>query len=68
MSNLGTRDNRHSRPFLIAYVKGDRTLHDSARSIDGARTKCRARLEKPHNRGDICRIYQSGRLIDEISN
>ena len=63
MSRLGTRDNRHERPYVIAYVRGDRKLYDSARTLDDAQTRISARLAKHRNKGEVAHVYKGGRLI-----
>lgn len=63
MSNLGTRDNRHERPYRIEYVRGTRILGDSARSLDGAKARAEARLAKRHNRGETARVWLDGKLV-----
>ena len=67
MPGLGTRDNRGERPYVIAYVRGDRKLYDSATTLEGARARIERRLSKRHNRGEVGHIYLGGKLIREIS-
>ncbi len=63
MAGLGRRDSRGERPYVIAYVRGDRKLYDSARTLDDAQTRIAARLAKRHNKGEVAHVYKSGRLI-----
>lgn len=51
------------RPFIIAYVRGDRRLGDSAQTLEGAKARINARLAKRHNRGERAEVYTSGKLI-----
>lgn len=63
MPGLGRRDNRHERPYVIAYVRGDRKLYDSARNLEDAVDRADARLAKRHNKGEVAHIYRSGKLV-----
>lgn len=63
MSGLGTRDNRHERPYVISYVRGPRRLSDSARTLDAAKARCAARLAKRHNRGEVAEVWYMGQLV-----
>ena len=54
------------RPFIIAYVRGDRRLADSAETMDGAKARIAARLAKRHNKGEKAEIYLRGQLIETI--
>lgn len=67
MTRLGSRDNRHERPYLIEYSLGDRVLRDSGRSLEDAVSRCDARLAKPRNRNETCRIYLRGQLVQTVS-
>lgn len=62
---LGKRDNRHSRPYIIRYIKGDRVLSDSARSLDDAKARISNRLAKRHNRGERAEVYRNRQLVHE---
>jgi hypothetical protein len=53
------------RPYVIAYLKGDRRLGDSARTLEGAKARIEARLSKPHNRGERAQVYLRGALVFE---
>jgi hypothetical protein len=63
MAALGTRDNRHERPYNIAFFRGERVLLDSARSLESAKARVAARLAKRHNRGERAEIYLHGQLV-----
>lgn len=64
MSGLGRRDNRHERPYVIAYIRPDgRKLYDSARTLDDARARIDARLAKRHNRGETATVHLGGKLV-----
>lgn len=67
MAGLGTRDNRNERPYLIEYSRGGRVLMDSARSLESAVARCKARLSKPHNKGETCRIYLRRELVQTVT-
>lgn len=62
---LGTRDNRHERNYVIRYIKGNRTLMDSGRTLEDARNRCKERFSKRCNKGEICQIYLNGNLIEQ---
>ena len=65
MPGLGTRDNRHERPYYINYVRGGRALGDSATTLESAKARIAARLAKRHNRGERAQVYRDGKLVFE---
>ena len=62
---LGKHDNRHARPFIITYIKGDRSLGDSARSLDDAKARIAARLTKRYNKGERAVVKLNGNTVLE---
>lgn len=60
---MGKRDNHGDRPYAIAYIKGERRLADSAKTLDGAMARVVVRLAKRHNRGERAEIWFNGALV-----
>lgn len=58
---------RRPRPYIIAYIKGDRRLGDSAETLDGAKARIAARLANRHNRGERAEVYRDGMLVLAIN-
>lgn len=53
-------------PYIISYIKGDRRLADSARSLGAAKAKIEARLAKRHNRGERAEVYHRHELVFSV--
>jgi hypothetical protein len=51
------------RPYIIAYIKGDRRLADSACDLDAAKARIAARLAKRHNKGERAEVYCNHVLV-----
>ena len=62
---LGRRDNRHERPYRIDYIRGERVLYDSARSLEDAKARIATRLAKRHNRRERARVVLRGITVFE---
>lgn len=62
-SKHGQASNQQFRPYSIEYIKGDRLVRDSARSLEGAKALIAARLAKRHNRGEVARVLFRGEVV-----
>ena len=51
------------RPYIIAYIRGDRRLGDSAQTLDGAKARIERRLAKRYNRGERAEVFCGGALV-----
>lgn len=65
---MGRRDNKGERSYVIAYIRGERRLADSAASLESAMARIDARLAKPHNRGERAEVRLHGELIFSTAN
>lgn len=63
MNSAEKASNLRNRPYIIAYIRGDRRLADCAETLDGAKARIERRLAKRHNQGESAEIYTNGKLI-----
>lgn len=49
------------RPYIIAYSKGDRRLHDCAKTLDAAKTRIAERATRI--KGETAAVFLNGTMV-----
>lgn len=55
--------SQRDRPYIIAYIRGERRVADSAVTLEHAKTLIARRVAKRHNRGERAEVFRGGMLV-----
>lgn len=56
------------RPYVIRYVRGARSLFDSAQTLEKAMQRIDSRLSSAAGRGETASVYRNGVLLHNVNN